>query len=148
MSAGPGEPARNDAGKGESHEPPDPGAVPVLEWVVGALGALLLAGTIGFLVWHALGRDDAPPDVRVAVEGVLELQNGYLVQFRAMNEGGSAAAQLVIEGELAGQDGPIETSEATLDYLPPHSDRQGGLFFDRDPRELDLRLRAKGYAKP
>jgi uncharacterized protein (TIGR02588 family) len=116
--------------------------------VVGALGALLLAGTIGFLVWHALGRDDAPPDVRVVVERVLELQNGYLVQFRAINQGGATAAQLVIEGELTGPDGPIETSEATLDYLPPRSDRQGGLFFGRDPRELDLRLRARGYAKP
>jgi uncharacterized protein (TIGR02588 family) len=137
-----------DADEGERREPPAPRAIPVLEWVVGALGAFLLAGTIGFLVWHALGRNDAPPDVRLAVESVVELQNGYLVQFRAMNQGGSAAAQLLIEGDLAGPDGPIETSEATLDYLPPRSDRQGGLFFARDPRGLDLRLRAKGYAKP
>jgi uncharacterized protein (TIGR02588 family) len=121
---------------------------PVLEWLIGALGALLLVGTIGFLVWHALGRDEAPPDVRVVIEGVLELQNGYLVQFRALNEGGATAAQLVIEGELSGPDGPVETSEATLDYLPPRSDRQGGLFFARDPRGLDLQLRARGYAKP
>jgi uncharacterized protein (TIGR02588 family) len=148
MSAGPGEPARNDAGEGQPHEPPDPGAIPILEWVVGALGALLLAGTIGFLVWHALGRDEAPPDVRLTVERIEQLRNGYLVGFRAVNQGGSAAAQLLIEGELAGPDGPIETSEATLDYLPPRSDREGGLFFTRNPRGLDLRLRALGYAKP
>jgi uncharacterized protein (TIGR02588 family) len=129
-------------------EPAPPNAVPILEWAVGALGALLLVGTIGFLVWHALGRGETPPDVRVVVEHVLELQNGYLVQFRAMNQGGSAGAQLLIEGELAGPTGPIETSEATLDYLPPRSYREGGLFFTRDPRELDLRLRAKSYAKP
>jgi uncharacterized protein (TIGR02588 family) len=131
-----------------SDEPAPPHAVPILEWGVGALGALLLVGTIGFLVWHALGRDEAPPDVRVVVESVLELQNGYLVQFRALNEGGATAAQLMIEGELSGPDGPIETSEATLDYLPPRSGRQGGLFFARDPRGLDLQLRARGYAKP
>ena len=108
----------------------------------------MLVGTIGFLVWHGVGRDEAPPDVRVVVESVLELQNGYLVRFRAVNQGGSTAAQLLVEGELAGPGGPIETSEATLDYLPPRSDREGGLFFTRDPRRLDLRLRAKGYAKP
>ena len=148
MNAGPGEHVGGDAAEGERRDSDDPRAIPILEWVVGALGAFLLAGTIGFLVWHALGRDDAPPDVRVAVAGVLELQNGYVVQFRATNQGGSAAAQLLIEGELTGPDGPIETSEATLDYLPPRSDREGGLFFARDPRGLDLRLRAKGYAKP
>jgi uncharacterized protein (TIGR02588 family) len=134
--------------RADSDEPAPPQAVPILEWAIGALGALLLVGTIGFLVWHALGRGETPPDVRVVVESVLELQNGYLAQFRALNEGGTTAAQLVIEGELSGPDGPIETSEATLDYLPPRSDRQGGLFFARDPRGLDLQLRARGYAKP
>ena len=119
----------------------------MLEWVVGALGAFLVAGTIGFLVWHALGRNDAPPDVRITVDRIEQLRHGYLVGFRAVNQGGSAAAQLLIEGELAGPDGPVETSEATLDYLPPRSDREGGLFFSRDPRALDLRLRAKGYAR-
>jgi uncharacterized protein (TIGR02588 family) len=123
-------------------------SIPLLEWLVGGLGALLLVGTIGFLVWHGLGRDDTPPDVRLTVDRIEQLQNGYLVRFRAGNQGGSTAAQLVIEGELAGPEGPIETSEATLDYLPPRSDREGGLFFAHDPRGLDLRLRAEGYAKP
>ena len=148
MSAGPGGQAAGDSGQGGPREAAGPRAIPIVEWVIGALGALLLAGTIGFLVWHALGRDQAPPDVRVVVDLVEQLRNGYLVQFRAVNEGGSTAAQLVIEGELAGPDGPIETSEATLDYVPPRSDRRGGLFFTHDPRQFELRVRAGGYAKP
>jgi len=35
-----------------------------------------------------------------------------------------------------------------LDYLPPRSDRAGGLLFESDPRAGALRLRAKGYANP
>ena len=123
-------------------------AAPLLEWIVGGLGAVLVGGAIAFLVYHSLTRDRTPPDVRVVAERVLDLQNGYLVQFRASNQGGSAAAQLTIEGELAGPDGETELSEAVLDYLPPRSDREGGLVFSRDPRAGQLSLRAKGYARP
>ncbi|MGH6943882.1 MAG: TIGR02588 family protein [Geminicoccaceae bacterium] len=125
-----------------------PHATPALEWAIATLGALLVASTIGFLVYTALSRQRTPPDVRLRVESVVDLENGYLVQFRATNRSRSTAAQLVIEGELASPDGAAEISEATLDYLPPLSDREGGLFSTKDPRRFDLRLRAKGYAKP
>ena len=35
-----------------------------------------------------------------------------------------------------------------MDYLPPGSEREGGLFFSRDPRRHEVRLRAKGYVDP
>jgi uncharacterized protein (TIGR02588 family) len=123
-------------------------ATPVLEWVVGGLGTLLVAGAIAFLLYHALVRDGSPPDVRVVTEEVLDLQNGYLVRFRASNEGESAAAQVTIEGELTGPDGMIEMSDVVLDYLAPRSERQGGLLFSENPRNGELRLRATGYSKP
>jgi uncharacterized protein (TIGR02588 family) len=122
--------------------------IPVTEWIVAALGFMLVAGTIGYLVWLATSRDESPPDVRVVADGVVALQDGWLVQFRAANAGGQAAAEVLIEGELAGPDGPIETSEATIDYLPPRSEREGGLIFSRDPRQHEMRLRAKGYVDP
>jgi uncharacterized protein (TIGR02588 family) len=122
--------------------------IPVTEWVVAALGALLVAGTIGSLVWLATGRDEAPADVRVVAEEVVALQGGWLVRFRAVNAGAQAAAQLLVQGELVGPDGVLETSEASIDYLPPRSEREGGLIFGRDPRQHELRLRARGYVRP
>jgi uncharacterized protein (TIGR02588 family) len=121
---------------------------PLLEWLIGGLGVLLVGGAIAFLIYHALAREQTPPDIRLVAERVLELDNGYLVQFRAFNEGRSAAAQVTIEGELTGPDASIEVSDVVLDYLPPRSDREGGLLFTRDPREGELRLRAMGYSKP
>jgi uncharacterized protein (TIGR02588 family) len=109
---------------------------------------VLVGSVIAYLVYNALARDETPPDIRVAAEHVLDLQNGYLVQFRAYNGGGSAAAEVTIEGELAGPDGQKEQSEAVLDYVPPRSDRVGGLVFSLDPRAGHLSLRAKGYARP
>jgi len=122
--------------------------IPVTEWIVAAIGAVLVAGTIGWLVWLAMSRDETPPDVRVVEDGVVALQDGWLVKFRAANAGAQAAAELLVEGELIGPDGAIETSEATVDYLPPRSEREGGLFFTHDPRQHEVRLRAKGYVDP
>jgi uncharacterized protein (TIGR02588 family) len=42
----------------------------------------------------------------------------------------------------------VETSQATIDYLPQRSERRGGLFFTRNPEGLDLNLRAEGYSEP
>lgn len=129
-------------------EHPPRHAIPLLEWIVAGLGLLLVGGAIAFLVYHSATRGQTPPDLRVAAEGVLELDHGYVVQFRVLNQGGSAAAQVTIEGELVGPEGTIERGEAVLDYLPPRSDREGGLLFTRDPRGGELRLRATGYARP
>jgi uncharacterized protein (TIGR02588 family) len=123
-------------------------ATPLLEWLVGGLGVVLVGGTIAFLIYHALAREETPPDIRLTAERVVDLDHGYLVQFRAVNEGRSAAAEVLVEGELIGPDGATEVGEAVLDYLPPLSDRTGGLAFTTDPRRGELRLRAKGYVKP
>jgi uncharacterized protein (TIGR02588 family) len=138
---------RNAAADGAKDPPPER-AIPLLEWIVGGLGALLVAAAIADLVYNALTRGEAPPDFRVEAERVLDLPNAYLVQFRVFNQGGSAAAAVTIEGELVGPDGTAEVSEAVLDYLPPRSDREGGLLFASDPRAGALSLRAKGYVKP
>lgn len=132
--------------RAEEHRPGR--TVPLLEWIVGGLGILLVGGAIAYLVYHSFARDQNPPDIRLVVERVLDLQNGYLVQFRAFNEGRTAAAQVTIEGELAAPDGDTEVSEVVLDYLPPRSDREGGLLFENNPRAGELSLRAKGYARP
>jgi uncharacterized protein (TIGR02588 family) len=127
---------------------PPPRAVPLLEWLVAAIGALLVAGTIGYLSWQALSRDQTSPDVRIVSEPPLALQGGWLVRFRAINHGGEPVAELLVEGELRDSRGSIETAQAILDFLAPGSEAAGGLFFSRDPGELELRLRAKGYARP
>jgi uncharacterized protein (TIGR02588 family) len=123
-------------------------AVPLLEWMVAGLGVVLVGGAIAFLVYHSSTRGQTLPDIRAVAERVLELDHGYVVQFRVLNDGGSAAAEVTIEGELVGPEGTIERGEAVLDYLPPRSDREGGLLFTRDPRGGELRLRATGYARP
>jgi uncharacterized protein (TIGR02588 family) len=130
----------NDSGKLDD--------APLWMWGIGLLGLVLVLGSIGFALYEAAVGDSSPPDVRVEVESIAPTQNGFLVEFRLINEGGSTAAGLTVEGELRDTAGIVETSDTTVEYLPSHSERAGGLFFTLDPREYELQLRAKGYETP
>lgn len=117
-------------------------------WGIALLGLALVLGSIAFTLYEAAAGDSSPPDVTVRVESILPTRNGFLVEFRAVNEGGSTAEGLTVEGELRDGTGSVEISDTTIEYVPSHSERKGGLLFTSDPRQYELRLRAKGYEKP
>jgi uncharacterized protein (TIGR02588 family) len=121
---------------------------PVWEWGVAFLGLALVLAVTGFMVDQAVTGDDSAPQVTVHTEAILPLNPGYLVQIRAVNQGETTAAQVIVEGRLTGENERVEMSETVLDYVPSHSFRKGGLFFSQDPRKYPLQLRAKGYAEP
>jgi uncharacterized protein (TIGR02588 family) len=121
---------------------------PLWMWAIALLGLSLVVGSIGFMLYEAAGGDQSPPDVAARVDSILPTRNGYLVKFRAVNEGGSTAEGVTVEGELRNGTESVETSNTTIEYVPSHSEREGGLYFTLDPKQYELRLRAKGYEKP
>lgn len=125
-----------------------PPRTPVLEWVAAGVGFLTVIAIIGLVGLEALHADTSPPAVAVHQLGVRRTEAGYVVSIRAANIGGSPAAQVRIEGELTAPGATAETAEATFDFIPDHSAREGGLFFSTDPRAGELRLRATGFAEP
>ena len=134
----------NKAGK----DPQKLDAAPAWMWGIGLMGLLLVLGSIGFALYEAIAGDTSPADVTIQVREILPVTDGFLVQFHVINEGGSTAAGLAVEGELRNGDEVVEASETTIEYVPSHSEREGGLFFTRDPRQYDLQIRAKGYETP
>ena len=100
------------------------------------------------MLYEAAAGDSSPPDITVHVDATLQIRNGYLVRFRAVNEGGSTAEGVTVEGVLRNGTDSMETSNTVLEYVPAHSQREGGLFFTSDPRQYQLQLRAKGYENP
>ena len=58
------------------------------------------------------------------------------------------AAAVSIEGTLRDGGQTVETSTATLSFVPGHSERKAGLIFTRDPRRHALEVRATGYEEP
>jgi uncharacterized protein (TIGR02588 family) len=121
---------------------------PAWMWGIALLGLALVLGSIAFMLYEAAAGDSSPPDVTVRVESVLATRSGFLVRFRAVNEGGTTAEGLTVEGVLRRGAESVETSNTTLEYVPAHSEREGGLFFTTDPRQYELQVRAKGYEKP
>ncbi|HYP27421.1 MAG TPA: hypothetical protein VE262_11950 [Blastocatellia bacterium] len=121
---------------------------PLWMWGIALVGLAMVVGSIGFMLYEAVAGDPSPPDVTVRVDLILPTRNGHLVKFRVVNEGGSTAEGLTVEGELRNGIESVETSNTTIEYVPSHSEREGGLYFTLDPKEYELRLRAKGYEKP
>ncbi len=121
---------------------------PLLEWIVAAVGLVLVLSTIGFTFYRAWRETDTPPAVSVTVETIVAQGDRYLVTFRALNEGEGTAAAVTVEGVLLQDGEAIELSTASLDFVPSRSERQGGLFFTQNPEQYELRLRATGYADP
>ena len=124
------------------------GEIPPLEWAVAAIGLLLVVATAGLLVVQGYVNGGSPPDISLRVESITRLRNGYVAKVKAVNVGGEAAVDVTVVGELANASGVAEQSEMSFQYLPPHSERTGGIFFTKDPRQFELKLTAKGYESP
>ncbi|HKO61092.1 MAG TPA: hypothetical protein VJV03_08035 [Pyrinomonadaceae bacterium] len=111
-------------------------------------GLLLVTASIAFMVYEAVAGDSSHPDITVQVDATVPTSSGFLVKFRAVNAGGSTVEGLAIEGVLRNGSDVLETSDTVLEWVPAHSEREGGLFFSADPRQYQLQLRAKGYENP
>jgi len=125
-----------------------PKQTPVWEWIIAAVGLILVVAALGTTLYRAVTEESTPPILEISVEAIQPNANGYLVKFRVKNTGNQTAAGLTIEGELKRGEESAETSSATLAYTPANSQREGGLFFSKNPNEYKLEIRAKGYEKP
>ena len=141
--------AKTASARGSRRATPRGGpGIPLLEWVAASVGLALVCATIGTMVYLGLTRGSLPPDVSVEAEAITRIRNGYAVTIRAVNRGETTAADVKIDGVLESPSGIAETSEMSLRYLPPNSERKGGMFFVKDPRQFTLRLTPKGYETP
>ena len=122
---------------------------PLLEWIAAGVGLVLTLGMmamIGIEAWR--GDADQPPVIEARATRITPTSSGFLVEVVAVNRSGGTAAAVQVEGALKSGDVAVETSSLTLDYVPGHAQRKGGLFFTRDPRNHRLEVRALGYQAP
>jgi len=125
-----------------------PKETPIWEWIIAAVGLILVVGAIGSTLYRAVTEESTPPKLEVTVDSIQSNGDGYLVKFRVVNSGNQTAAAANIEGELKSGEETAETSSAALTYVPANSERRGGLFFTKNPRQFHLQIRATGYEEP
>jgi len=112
---------------------------------MGGIGFFIIAGVLGFLLYTGINEDHPLPDVKLSVDSVLRIRNGYLVRVTATNEGGMTAGGVIVEGELRQGAEPVERSKTVIEFLPARSKKRAGLFFTKDPNQFELKLRPLGY---
>ena len=117
--------------------------IPALEWISASLGLIVFLGLLAVLVREALtaGGDDVPL-LSARIEAVTPAKDGHVVRFIISNASGQTAAAVQVEGKLG-----EETASATLDYVPGHSEAEGGLLFKADPA-AGVEIAVLGYELP
>jgi uncharacterized protein (TIGR02588 family) len=118
------------------------------EWLAAAVGLLLLLASLGYLLWDHWRGDSAPPMPVVQVTGIEQQAGRWLVRVRVTNASRGTAAALRVDGELKQGAQVVERREVQFDFVPGRSSREGGLFFSRDPRGLEVNLQPKSYQRP
>lgn len=124
------------------------GPPPFWQWATAALGLVLVLACLGYLLLQALAAPPTPPDPVVEVVSVRQQGARYLVLVRVRNRGQATAEALKVAGELKQGEAVLERSETEFQFLPGDSMREAGLFFSRDPRQLQLELRPESYQAP
>jgi uncharacterized protein (TIGR02588 family) len=125
-----------------------PQATSAWEWAIAIVGAVLVVGTVSYLIYFEASTTSRPPQVTIEQQLVNRIGNKYLVSFTAQNQSSATAAGLRIRGELR-QDGRIvESSELSFDYLPGFSERQGYFYFQQDPSSGELHVFPLSYVEP
>jgi len=122
--------------------------IPFWEWVISAVGLILVVGAVGSTFYRAAFKESTPPNLSITSEPAQPSGDGFIVRFRVKNTGSQTASAVNIEGELKSGGETIETGSATLTYAPAHSERHGGLYFTKNPQQFDLQIRATGYQEP
>ena len=121
----------------------------VVEWLAAAAGACVFIAMIGYMLFMSLsGEMDGAPVIKLSSSAVTRQNDIYLVTFQAENTGKQTASSLVVKATLFSGDNAVETSEATIDYLPSKSIGSGGFFFRHDPNTHRLELTPVSYLDP
>ena len=133
----------SNSGEEANHNPPS-----TAEWMVGIAGFLLMISCAGFILYRALWGSEQPPAVTIRFDSVENIKGGYLVRFSAYNASEETLADVIIHAELKKDSTTEESASATIDYLPGKSNRKGGFYFRRNPREYSLQAFATSFEEP
>jgi uncharacterized protein (TIGR02588 family) len=119
-----------------------------VEWVVFALSLVLVAGTVGFLVWDAVRGGRSPAALSVELGRPEPRAGGWAVPVTLRNRGDETAEGVKVEVTLETPGTPPETADFEAAFVPRQSKREGWVTFRNDPSRGRLSGRALGYENP
>lgn len=111
-----------------------------LEWLVFAVGLVLVSVTLGYLARESLVHRAGPPEVVARLGAPQRSATGYLVPIQVANRGRATAEDVRVPVHLDLPDGTREEAELDIAFLPRDSRRNGWVTFRSDPGKGSLRL--------
>lgn len=120
-----------------------------LEWVIFAVGLLLVVSTLGYLIYDATTVSEAPPNIEIQLGEIQPQTQNFLVPVSATNKGQQTAETVQIEVVLENGGKEEESAEFQIQFLPRGAKRSGWVTFETDPRTVEkIKTRAVGFEKP
>jgi len=120
----------------------------VLEWSVFAVGVVVVAGTLAFLVWDLARAGSSPPDLTVELGEARRQTSGWAVPVTVRNRGDETAEGVHVEVVLETAAGGEERAELEIAFVPRGSHRKGWVTFTQAPAAGRLTGRVSGYEEP
>ena len=125
----------------------EPEVISVWEWVVGALGLVLVTGALVVML-----RESSPPPVptslTAALDSVQRVSTGYVAHVTVRNVGSEPVANVSVEGTLTTGEGEPLKGDVTIDHVPAGASQGIGLLFDEDPAAGAFAVHVKGFTRP
>lgn len=126
-----------------------PEKIPLVEWMASVAGLLIISAMVALLAVEGIReRDGTPPVITVQPLRIASTDHQYVVEVVVRNATRKTAASVTIQGRLKQGNSEVETSQATLSYVPGESRRRAGLIFSHNPRNYEMQFRATGYESP
>ncbi len=119
-----------------------------LEWVVFAVGLVLVAGTLAYLVYAGATTGSEPPSLEVRLGTPQQRTHNFIVPVTVVNHGDKTAAAIKIEVVMESEGKEQARGELDIPFLPRRATREGWVAFEQDPRTAQLKARVLGYEEP
>ncbi|MCZ2821141.1 hypothetical protein O2V63_12430 [Modestobacter sp. VKM Ac-2977] len=118
------------------------------EYLLGAVGAVVVLLVLAFLGYQAVVVRDGAPRLAVTAAVAEQVGEGWVVPVEVVNEGGGTAEQVEVVGVLTRDGRDVQRATATFSYLAPNSRQSGALLFSEDPTDGRLEVRPAAYTLP
>jgi uncharacterized protein (TIGR02588 family) len=119
-----------------------------LEWIVFAIGLVLVVFTLAYLIYAGLTFGETPPSLEVRIGTPEQQPHNFIVPVTVINHGDETAAGVHIEVVMESEGEEKARSELEIPFVPRRSIREGWVAFEADPRTAQLKARVLGYEKP
>lgn len=119
-----------------------------LEWVVFAVGLVLVLAVLVYLLFSGASMGNEPPNIEVRLGTPEPQQFNFIVPVTVVNHGDETAASLRVEVVMQNHGQEQARGELDIPFLPRHATREGWVTFEQDPRSSQLKARVLGYQKP